>query len=285
MRAADRRDAGLLGRQQLRPGARRRPAPSARSAPAATRLPQLRARTDGTLACWGDNATGRPRRRPARFTAVSAGGFHSCALRTDGTLACWGDNSTGRPTPPTGTFTAVSAGGFHSCGLRTDGTLACWGVNSDGQLGAAPATPGPAPASPAFVGLAYSHAFSSASGIPAAGFAVTAGSLPDDLALSADGVLSGTPTSAGTFDFTVTASNGLFADASQSFSITVIDDSSPPAVAPTPPAVTPTVPGATEPPGLLPGACANRSRGSAAGTCSTAPPRVTRSAAWPATTG
>ena len=148
--------------------------------------------------------------------------------------------------------------------MRTDGTLACWGYNSDGQLGAAPATPGPAPASPAFVGLAYSHAFSSASGIPAGGFAVTAGSLPDDLALSADGVLSGTPTSAGTFDFTVTASNGLFADASQSFSITVIDDSSPPAVAPTPPAVTPTVPGATEPPGLLPGACANRSRGSAA---------------------
>ena len=84
-----------------------------------------------------------------------------------------------------------------------------------------------------YVGLAYSHAFSSATGSPPASFAVTAGSLPGGLALSADGVLPGTPTSAGTFDFTVTASNGLFADASESFSITVIDDSSPPAVTPT----------------------------------------------------
>ena len=91
----------------------------------------------------------------------------------------------------------------------------------------APATPGPAPASLAFVGVAYSHAFSSASGSPQASFAVTAGSLPGSLTLSAGGVLSGTPTPAGSFDFTVTASNVLSADASASFSITAIDDRSP----------------------------------------------------------
>ena len=77
-------------------------------------------------------------------------------------------------------------------------------------------------------------------------------------------MLSGTPTAAGSFDFTVTASNGFFPDASASLSITVIDDQLAALITPTPPAVTPTVPGTEAPPGLLPGACANRSLGSAA---------------------
>jgi len=42
---------------------------------------------------------------------------------------------------------------------------------------------------------------------------VTAGTLPDGLPLSTDGVLSGTPTAAGTFTFTLTASNGTAPDA------------------------------------------------------------------------
>ena len=51
----------------------------------------------------------------------------SCGLRTNGTIACWGDNRNGQLNAPSGRFSAVSAGGVHSCGLRTDGTIACWG--------------------------------------------------------------------------------------------------------------------------------------------------------------
>ena len=191
-------------------------------------------RTNGTLACWGDDTYGQATPPAGTFTAVSAGRYHSCSLRTDATLACWGKNDVGQATPPAGSFAAVSAGEEHNCGVRTDGTLACWGSNGSGQLGAAPAAPGPAPA-PAIAGLAYRDAFGSSIGVPAGGFAVTAGSLPDGLGLSAAGVLSGTPTSAGSFTFTVTASNGLFPDASASFSLTVID--------PSPPAITASVSG------------------------------------------
>jgi len=34
---------------------------------------------------------------------VSAGGQHTCGVRTDGTLACWGQNDYGQATPPTST--------------------------------------------------------------------------------------------------------------------------------------------------------------------------------------
>ena len=66
-----------------------------------------------------------PRRHlhPGRARAA----YHTCGLKTDGTLACWGENSYGQATPPAGTFSQVSAGDDHTCGVRTDGTLACWG--------------------------------------------------------------------------------------------------------------------------------------------------------------
>jgi hypothetical protein len=68
------------------------------------------------------------------FTQVSAGFYYTCALRTDGTLACWGDNYAEETTPPAGTLSQVDAGGYHTCGVRTDGTVACWGDNSEGQV-------------------------------------------------------------------------------------------------------------------------------------------------------
>lgn len=32
--------------------------------------------------------------------SIAAGGYHGCAVRTDGTLACWGDNLNVQSTPP-----------------------------------------------------------------------------------------------------------------------------------------------------------------------------------------
>ena len=68
------------------------------------------------------------------FTEVAAGGYHTCGLKTDGTLACWGYNASGQSTPPAGTFTQVAAGYAHTCGVRTDGAFVCWGDNSYGQV-------------------------------------------------------------------------------------------------------------------------------------------------------
>ena len=192
-------------------------------------------KTDGTLACWGFNGDGQASPPTGTFSAVSAGALHSCGVRSDGTLACWGFDDNGQASPPAGTFSVVSAGGLHSCGVKTDGTLTCWGNNNDGQLGAAPATPSPGPSSPALVGVLYSHTFSSNRGSPAGSFTVTAGNLPAGLTLSTAGVLAGTPTAVGTFSFTVTASNGLFPDASATFSLTINDT--------TPPSITPNVSG------------------------------------------
>ncbi|MGD0613111.1 MAG: hypothetical protein ABSB41_16555, partial [Anaerolineales bacterium] len=90
-------------------------------------------KSDGTLACWGDNSYGQATPPGGTFTQVSAGDLHTCGIKSDGTLACWGDNSDGQSTPPGGTFLQVSAGIDHTCGLKSDGTLACWGDNSDGQ--------------------------------------------------------------------------------------------------------------------------------------------------------
>jgi hypothetical protein len=58
------------------------------------------------------------------------------------------------------------------------------------------------------VDAAYSTTLT-ASGVPAPTFEITSGELPDGLTLSADGVLSGTPTENGDFTIEVTASNGL----------------------------------------------------------------------------
>jgi alpha-tubulin suppressor-like RCC1 family protein len=49
-------------------------------------------------------------------------------VKTDGTVACWGDNENGQTTPPRGTFASISAGkGDYTCALNREGVLYCWG--------------------------------------------------------------------------------------------------------------------------------------------------------------
>jgi alpha-tubulin suppressor-like RCC1 family protein len=54
-------------------------------------------------------------------------------VKTNGSIACWGNNANGEATPPSGSFTSVSAGYLHTCGVKTDGSIACWGDNYYGQ--------------------------------------------------------------------------------------------------------------------------------------------------------
>lgn len=118
-------------------------------------------RTDGSVQCWGRNASGQlgngstsPTTTPggvlglAGVSAIAAGNFHNCALRSDGTVHCWGANSLGQlgngttsdanvPVTVTGLtgVIALAAGEGHTCALKSDSTVRCWGANSLGQVG------------------------------------------------------------------------------------------------------------------------------------------------------
>jgi kumamolisin len=93
-----------------------------------------------------------------------------------------------------------------------------------------PTTTGP-------VNVPYSFTYT-ASGNPAPAFAVTPGSLPSGLNLSSTGTISGTPTLAGVYTGTVTASNNVSPNATQNFTITIQQA---PAITSSPPPSTATV--------------------------------------------
>jgi uncharacterized delta-60 repeat protein len=83
-----------------------------------------------------------------------------------------------------------------------------------------PAFTGALPPSLTTKGTFYTHTFT-ATGFPAPTYSVTAGTLPLGLNLSTSGLLSGTTYAAGVYNLTITASNGVAPNASQTFSIKV----------------------------------------------------------------
>ncbi|MEP7284970.1 MAG: putative Ig domain-containing protein, partial [Chloroflexota bacterium] len=70
------------------------------------------------------------------------------------------------------------------------------------------------------VGVPYTHTYTATGAAPIT-YSVTAGALPTGLMLSAAGVITGTPTAAGPFAGTVTATNGDLPDATQNFNIVI----------------------------------------------------------------
>lgn len=73
---------------------------------------------------------------------------------------------------------------------------------------------------PATAGVAYSFTFTAA-GTPPITWAVASGTVPPGLTLSSSGVLSGTPSAAGAYGFTVQAGNGIPPDATYTASLSV----------------------------------------------------------------
>lgn len=73
-----------------------------------------------------------------------------------------------------------------------------------------------------FVSVVYSEAYIATGGTAPYSFAVVSGSLPTGLTLSSSGALSGTPTTPGTYAFTVrvTDANSFTADLAESVDIT-----------------------------------------------------------------
>jgi uncharacterized protein YhjY with autotransporter beta-barrel domain len=92
-------------------------------------------------------------------------------------------------------------------------------------VGAPTVTVAPATVPGATVGAAYSQSITAANGLAPYTYAISAGALPAGLSLSGGGTLSGTPTAAGTFNFTVRATdsstgNGPYVGA-RAYSMTV----------------------------------------------------------------
>ncbi|WP_236585435.1 putative Ig domain-containing protein [Dyella sp. EPa41] len=71
------------------------------------------------------------------------------------------------------------------------------------------------------VAVAYSQTVSAGGGSGSYTYSLTAGSLPPGVALSSSGALSGTPTAAGNYSFTVTATDGLGFTGSQAYTVSI----------------------------------------------------------------
>ena len=81
----------------------------------------------------------------------------------------------------------------------------------------------PATLSAGTVGATYSNTITASGGIPAYSYAVTEGGLPAGLSLAAGGALTGTPTAAGSTNFTVTAIDANGCSGSSNYTINVTE--------------------------------------------------------------
>lgn len=94
--------------------------------------------------------TPTPTDTPARFSAMTAGMWHTCGLDPAGKAWCWGYDGLGQvgdggadqsdrynPVRVAGdhTFSMLTAGMGHTCGVDTAGKAWCWGDNESGELG------------------------------------------------------------------------------------------------------------------------------------------------------
>ncbi len=79
----------------------------------------------------------------------------------------------------------------------------------------------PATLANGFVGTAYSQTLTATGGTAPHTFAVTAGAMPNGLALASGGALTGTPTTAGTFNFTVTATDNTGCTGLRAYSVVI----------------------------------------------------------------
>lgn len=137
-------------------------------------------------------------------------------------------NSTGTAAAPAGltlnadaTFTFASGNTPTNFYVRAyDGTNKVWGAWAL-QTVTVTVTLSPTTLPAATAGTAYSQTLTASGGTSPYTFSVTSGALPAGLSLSSGGVLSGTPTVAGSFSFTVTATDSASHTGSQAYTLTV----------------------------------------------------------------
>ena len=134
---------------------------------------------------------------------LTGGAATSVAVATNashGTATAGGTSITYTPTPGYGgpdSFTYTATNGF---GTSAAATVAV-------TVGGPTITVGPMAVPAAAVGMAYSQSITAAGGAAPYTYAISAGALPAGLNLSPTGLLSGTPTAGGVFNFTVGATD------------------------------------------------------------------------------
>ncbi len=153
------------------------------------------------------------------FTA--AGGIGPYTYAVTGTLptglTLTGNSVSGTPTQPGNYVVLITATDTGSTGAGSPFSI---GTSYGFNVAAPTIVVNPASLPNPQVGAAYSETVTATGGIGPYSFTVTAGALPAGLSLSSLGVLSGTPTAGGTFNFTVTASDTHGQTASRAYAIT-----------------------------------------------------------------
>ncbi len=135
---------------------------------------------DGRVVTWGWGGAA-----PAEATGIvqiAAGDYHTLALKENGQVMAWGGNWEGACDVPAELthVIQIAAGANHSLALRADGTLVAWGGNASGQSTIPAELSG-------VTGIA-------AGSIHSLAFRPQETQLPEGIALTTDGALTGVPT-------------------------------------------------------------------------------------------
>ncbi len=117
----------------------------------------------------------------------------------------------------------TSAGDYWASLIVADGTNNCTSnVEISVQQGSCSLALSPASLPGGTVGSFYNQTISASGGAPPYTYAVTSGTVPIGLALSSSGLLSGSPAQAGSFAFTITATDTNGCTRNESYTITVV---------------------------------------------------------------